>query len=270
MRIKGLEPPRLSASDPKSDVATNYTISAGFERKGSAFLLIDKFFITFVCNKVFRTTKIAVMKLKFVVLTLFAVLFVGVDSASAQVRKWELELGAGLVAPNKMENSSTKVGWGAMVELRKNLNTLPFDFGFRVDGNFFDRKIESISDLTQFKSYNALLLADLNILRQKKVQIFLGCGVGYGWLASSINGIADSEDIFDTLGNVKDAWQSRSALMAMPRVGVELWHHLRATVYYKAPADKTLFKEQGHFGVSVGVVIGGGLKNKEKAVKEDK
>ena len=29
VRIKGLEPPRLSASDPKSDVATNYTISAG-------------------------------------------------------------------------------------------------------------------------------------------------------------------------------------------------------------------------------------------------
>ena len=34
VRIKGLEPPRLSASDPKSDVATNYTISAGFECKG--------------------------------------------------------------------------------------------------------------------------------------------------------------------------------------------------------------------------------------------
>ena len=29
VRIKGLEPPRLSASDPKSDVATTYTISAG-------------------------------------------------------------------------------------------------------------------------------------------------------------------------------------------------------------------------------------------------
>ena len=51
VRIKGLEPPRLSASDPKSDVATNYTISAGFEHKGSAFLLIDKFFTTFVCSK---------------------------------------------------------------------------------------------------------------------------------------------------------------------------------------------------------------------------
>ena len=29
VRTKGLEPPRLSASDPKSDVATNYTMSAG-------------------------------------------------------------------------------------------------------------------------------------------------------------------------------------------------------------------------------------------------
>ena len=211
----------------------------------------------------------AVMKLKFVVLALFAMLFVGVNSASAQVRKWELELGGGCVVPNKMENSTAKLGWGAMVELRKNLNLLPLDIGFRVDGNYFDRKIESISDLTQFKSYNALLLADLNIMRKRKIQVFLGCGLGYGWLASSINNVVDSEDVFDTLGNVKDAWQSKSALMAMPRVGVELWHHVRATVYYKAPADKTLFKEQGHFGVSLGVVIGGGLKNKEKAKKEE-
>lgn len=30
VRIKGLEPPRRKASDPKSDVATNYTISASF------------------------------------------------------------------------------------------------------------------------------------------------------------------------------------------------------------------------------------------------
>ncbi len=28
VRLKGLEPPRLAASDPKSDVATNYTTAA--------------------------------------------------------------------------------------------------------------------------------------------------------------------------------------------------------------------------------------------------
>ncbi len=35
VRIKGLEPPRPKASDPKSDVATNYTISANI-RTGTA------------------------------------------------------------------------------------------------------------------------------------------------------------------------------------------------------------------------------------------
>ena len=33
VRIKGLEPPRRKASDPKSDVATNYTISALFSQR---------------------------------------------------------------------------------------------------------------------------------------------------------------------------------------------------------------------------------------------
>ena len=43
VRIKGLEPPRLSASDPKSDVATNYTISAtlGFAIGKSTRLFIQ-------------------------------------------------------------------------------------------------------------------------------------------------------------------------------------------------------------------------------------
>ena len=41
VRIKGLEPPRLSASDPKSDVATNYTISAtGYKHSGHPSLAI--------------------------------------------------------------------------------------------------------------------------------------------------------------------------------------------------------------------------------------
>ena len=33
VRIKGLEPPRRKASDPKSDVATNYTISARYVQR---------------------------------------------------------------------------------------------------------------------------------------------------------------------------------------------------------------------------------------------
>ena len=51
VRIKGLEPPRLSASDPKSDVATNYTISAGSSGKGKYFFVNYQIFIIFVINK---------------------------------------------------------------------------------------------------------------------------------------------------------------------------------------------------------------------------
>ena len=48
--MKGLEPPRLSASDPKSDAATNYATSA--ESLGGA--KIQFFFkqYTFFCNKI--------------------------------------------------------------------------------------------------------------------------------------------------------------------------------------------------------------------------
>ena len=41
VRTKGLEPPRLSASDPKSDVATNYTMSAGSLTQNYPLVLIS-------------------------------------------------------------------------------------------------------------------------------------------------------------------------------------------------------------------------------------
>ena len=58
MRIKGLEPPRLSASDPKSDVATNYTISAGSGDKGIYFFVNYQIFTIFVVNKDVKSLKI--------------------------------------------------------------------------------------------------------------------------------------------------------------------------------------------------------------------
>ena len=53
--MKGLEPPRLSASDPKSDAATNYATSA--ESLGGAKI---QFFFkqsTFFCNKIYGGKK---------------------------------------------------------------------------------------------------------------------------------------------------------------------------------------------------------------------
>ena len=53
VRIKGLEPPRLSASDPKSDVATNYTISAMDATKIATFFIFYNFVAGIVQKIVF-------------------------------------------------------------------------------------------------------------------------------------------------------------------------------------------------------------------------
>ena len=205
------------------------------------------------------------MKGRFSVVLLLVMLFIGVENLSAQVRKWEVELGAGCVIPSDQLRPmfDNEVGFNIQTEVRYNFGMVPVDLGLHVDGNLFKREWKSISDI-KFMSYNAMAVADLNLLRNKKVQVFVGCGLGYGWLAKDVENIGTSEDVLDALDKTKDAWHGKSALMAMPRIGIEAWHHLRATIYYKAPADKTLIKEQGHFGVSLGLVIGGGLKNKVK------
>ena len=55
VRMKGLEPPRLTTLDPKSSAATNYATSAKFEvAKISVFLLPPNFITTFfLCNLFF-------------------------------------------------------------------------------------------------------------------------------------------------------------------------------------------------------------------------
>jgi hypothetical protein len=55
VRIKGLEPPRLSALDPKSSAATNYAISAKLVCKCSEYFynianFSDKYFNSFKFN----------------------------------------------------------------------------------------------------------------------------------------------------------------------------------------------------------------------------
>ena len=205
------------------------------------------------------------MKSRFSLLLVLAMLLVGVESASAQVRKWEVEIGAGCIIPSDRLKPifDNEVGFNIQTEVRYNFGMVPVDLGLHVDGNLFKREVKSVSDI-KFMSYNAMAVADLNLFRNKTVQFFAGCGLGYGWLAKDVENIGTSEDVLDALDKTKDAWHGKSALMVMPRIGIEAWHHLRATIYYKAPADKTLIKEQGHFGVSLGVVIGGGLKNKAK------
>lgn len=198
------------------------------------------------------------MKAKVLIIALLAVMAVGVQNASAQkvrkVRAIEVEIGGGIVTPtDKLKFDENKLGWNAQVELRYNFKHLPLDLGLHVDGALLGREgdiqnssLESIEDIktVHFASMTGLAVVDFNLRRAKNFSIFVGCGVGYGMLINDIEKISEIGDI-DKLG----------CFCVMPRVGVELFHHLRATLYYK-----NLKTEQSHFGVNLGIVFGGGKK----------
>jgi len=66
VRMKGLEPPRLAAPDPKSGAATNYATSAGPPKKGCKSKLKyfqNKLFIIFFKNRWLRHSKLAFVRL---------------------------------------------------------------------------------------------------------------------------------------------------------------------------------------------------------------
>lgn len=196
------------------------------------------------------------MKRKILFIAAIATMVFGIGQVSAQervVRAVELELGGGIITPtDKLHFDKNHPGWTADVELRYNFKKLPLDIGLHVDGAALNREsnpIQNVQELREvkFASITGLAVADLNIWRTKGFSLFAGVGVGYGMLINDFKNISNIKDV-DKLG----------CFCVMPRVGLEIAHHFRATLYYKQ-----LKKEQNHFGVNVGIVLGGGkLKGK--------
>ncbi len=194
------------------------------------------------------------MRTKFLVIAVMAMTFVGICDASAQktrtVRALEVELGGGIATPtDKLHFDKNQLGWNALVELRYNFKTIPIDLGLHVDGAVLNRKSEPIENVQELKeakfaSLNCMAVADLNMFRAKGFSLFVGVGVGYGMLLNDFKKIEHLKDV-DRLG----------CFCVMPRLGFEIAHHVRATIYYKQ-----LKKEQNHFGVNLGIVLGGGKK----------
>lgn len=217
------------------------------------------------------------MKAKFLFIAILAAMFVSTQVVSAQttttnetattkkaktprkIRAFELELAGGIVSPTeKLSFDKNNLGWTAQGELRYNFKRLPLDLGVHVDGALFNREgkpLGSTEELKQiakakFTSITGLGVLDVNLLRTKGFSIFFGCGVGYGMLLSDIRAIHNVQDI-----------DQKGSFCVMPRAGIELFHHLRATFYYKHfEVGKNYDFSQNHYGVSLGVVFGGGKK----------
>ena len=109
------------------------------------------------------------------------------------------------------------VGFGGSVSY--NLKTLPVDCGLFMQLDCADHGLDR-ADMTTLTQNNRTLTLGLvgnyNFNRCSKVNPFAGLGLGVGFN--------------DVVGTV--IYRSKStSLVVMPRVGVELWHHLRLTAY---------------------------------------
>ena len=103
-----------------------------------------------------------------------------------------------------------------------------------------------------FKTENVLVVTDYNFRRYNKISFFTGIGLGYATLDNSLP--ISFDDSKPNWGGFLTGYK-KGSFCFMPRIGVELFHHLRMTLDYKLQE-----KANRHFGFSLGVVFGGGRK----------
>ena len=170
-----------------------------------------------------------------------------------EVRRLEGEIGFGLINDvNSLTLDNCATGPKLYGELRYNFRMLPIDVGLQVSGSYFHRETDNQAERLKSKSYNIMAVADYNLFHGRKLSVFAGIGVGLGVLDMSYPIDIKNPDAHWTGYSTGDG---KNKPCFSPRVGIELFNHLRLTVHYMAEE-----KANNHFGVSIGGVIGGGRK----------
>ena len=180
------------------------------------------------------------------VFAILVVLFLAADAMYAkhrekgEIRAVEFEIGGGFVFGNYMQDFVNDGGLSLFIETRYNIPELPFDIGLQASvsgygGNNNGYDVTNRGSLITFVDYNFRYF--------KKIDFFAGLGVGMGMI--------DYEYMF---GDRKDVSHNRT-FVVNPRVGIELFHHLRITAEYK-----WMDLYYSYFGINIGVPIGGGVR----------
>lgn len=172
---------------------------------------------------------------------------------TVEVRRFEAEIGVGLVnGASKLSLDGCDAGPLLYAELRYNLRALPIDVGVQLSSSYFHRKADGQADRLKTKSGNIMAVADYNLFRGRRVSLFAGVGVGCGVLELTSPLTVTHPD--ERWGGYTTG-DGKSKLCLSPRFGVELFNHLRLTLFYMGEE-----RANNHFGLSIGGVIGGGRK----------
>ncbi len=163
------------------------------------------------------------------ILSLTLLLLAGTAYAQTKerdVRRFEVEPHIGIAS-----TSFLTMG----IEYRYNFNQRPWDVGLN---SAFD-----------FNGGRIIAVGDYNFSRNKNCSFFVGAGAG--WANTTIMNI---DEAIEQCGDSCCA-SSEDCLCFSPRIGLELFRHLRLT----ATVNTYNFKE-AEFILSLGVAIGGGRK----------
>lgn len=163
-----------------------------------------------------------------------------------RVHHIEYEMRAGATRPLGSSIPGTDSKYGVCIggEFRYNFTDSPFNVGLTLDittalyGWHPDEYDRNQSNRTVFLGSTV----DYNFHQGGKVNPFVGLGFGYGGHVALVDAIDETND-------------GRSTAMVVPRIGVELWRHLRFTL-----AANLSCKYYNNLSLTVGYVIGGGKK----------
>ena len=169
------------------------------------------------------------------------------------IKAIEVEIGAGMTfGASKLKNAGfdkTKIGETGFVEIRYNFKQAPVDLGLHIGGTIFGRTIKDTGEKLNFSSGNFMVTSDYNFrFWNPNYTVFAGLGVGVAKFGNSAQTEYRGDGIYVDNG-------TNSSVCFMPRVGVELWQHLRLTMSYVIEE-----RANSHFNLTIGVAIGGGCK----------
>ena len=172
--------------------------------------------------------------------------------ADRKVGRIEGEIGGGFsFGADKLNFDKNKLGATFYAEARYNMQRVPLDIGVQAGGTIFHRESVNAGQL-KFRTWNVMAVSDYNFRRCKKISLFAGIGLGYASLDNSAPITFD--DSQSNWGGFSTGTRTGS-LCFMPRMGVELFPHRRVTLAYKLQEEANR-----HFGLSLGVVFGGGCR----------
>jgi len=191
------------------------------------------------------------------IITMLVAAFLAFESVAqtTDVRRFEWEVGVGLAdGLSSLNLDKCTPGPKLYTELRYNIKALPIDVGIHATSSYFWRSAEQVQNADRLKTtaVNIMAIADYNLRRSKNFSIFAGVGLGLGILDVTAPISFDNTQM-NWNGYITGDRAERLAFM--PRVGVELWNHVRVSLALTAQE-----KANNQYTINIGVVFGGGRK----------